>query len=790
MLKKIFVTLLGIFLGFTFLVIGLLSIAILIAYPQLPSLDEITNYSPKMPLMIYSKDGQLIGVYGEERRSFISIDQFPDNLKNAVLAAEDKRFYDHWGVDLIGVARAALSNFRSGKIESGASTITQQVARTFFLTNERSFKRKFYEALMAYKIERSLTKDQILELYFNQIYLGQRAYGFKAASHAYFNKPVQELSLAEASMLAGLPKAPSAFNPIVNPKRAKIRQKYILDNMLELKMISLTEHQEALNKKLHYEQSKLGIKEDALYVAEMIRQEMYKKYGEEAYTRGFRVYATVNYEDQVVATQSLRSTLRSKGTGKFMGAESFIDIQQIPEDRLDEKLDQYISSLHAVGNMLPAIVTEVNRNSLTLLIQGEENPVTLTGKSISFVANAINNSKFGNQKVQVGSVLRVIKTKNGWSLTQIPELQGAIVSIDAKTGAIKALVGGYDFYQKEFNRATHALRQPGSSFKPFVYSAAIERGVTASTLINDTPISLPGLGPKGGVWEPKNSDGKYNGLMTVHQALVSSKNMVSIRLMMAIGTDYTHQYIRRFGFDAKNHPKSLSLSLGAGAVTPLEMARAYAVFANGGYRVAPYIIDHIEDSNGNVLARTEPLVAKKNAPQAIDSRNAFIMYQIMKDVTRRGTAYKAYANLKRNDIAGKTGTTNDHKDTWFVGYTPSVVTAVYVGYDKPRSMGKEFGSTLALPIWINYMKHALSKIPQENTPTPARVVQKDGEFYYVERQQTNPNLIIDNRGPETDEGEELVPIDDIVNDIMQQGSTNESNTHQPQSRSENLENLF
>lgn len=750
MIKKTVITLFGLFIGLTLFGVGLIAVAVLIAYPKLPDLDAVTRYNPKMPLMIYSSDNKLIGVYGEERRTFTKIDEFPIILKYAVIAAEDKRFYDHWGVDTSGVLRAAIGNVASGKIESGASTITQQVARNFFLTNERSFTRKFNEALMAYKIERSLTKDQILELYFNQIYLGQRSYGFAAASRAYFNKPVKDLNVAEAAMLAGLPKAPSAFNPIVNPKRAKARQLYILNNMLELNMITRAQYDAAVKEDLHYQNGRSEVNEDALYVAETARQVMYEKYGEEAYTRGFRVYTTVSSSDQKAATTALRNTLSNFSRGRaFLGAEAYVDINRFPTENMPERVAQYLSNFHTVENMVPALVLKADKQSLTLQVQGEDQPVVLNGKALNFVQKAIGNSKLGNKQVQAGAVLRVTKSKNGsWQITQQPELQGAIVSIDAQSGAIRAMVGGYDFYQKEFNRATQALRQPGSTFKPFVYSAALQKGMTSGTSINDAPLSLPGLGPNGTTWNPKNSDGRYAGFITMHQALVASKNMVSIRILMAIGVDYAHQYVQRFGFSSASQPRSLSMALGSGATTPLEMARAYAVFANGGYRIAPYLIERIEDDHGNVLAHTEPLLAGKNAPRAIDARNAFIMYKIMQDVTRYGTAASA-SSLGRADIAGKTGTTNEQKDAWFVGYTPKLVTSVFIGYDQPRSMGRAgFGGAIALPVWINYMRHALNGTAVSNMPMPAGIVKNGNDYYYAEWQQTNPALPLDNRGDE------------------------------------------
>ncbi|MDO5687125.1 MAG: penicillin-binding protein 1A [Neisseria sp.] len=792
MIKKTLVTLFGLFLGLTLFAIGLLAVAVLMAYPKLPALDAVTRYNPKMPLMIYSSDDKLIGVYGEERRSFTKIDDFPLILKHAVIAAEDKRFYDHWGVDTTGVIRAAVGNVISGKIESGASTITQQVARNFFLTREQTFTRKFNEALMAYKIERSLTKDQILELYFNQIYLGQRAYGFAAAAQAYFNKPVQDLSIAEAAMLAGLPKAPSAFNPIVNPDRAKQRQLYILGNMLELNMVTREQHDAAAKEELFYQNGRSDVNEDALYVAEMARQIMYERYGEEAYTRGFRVYTTVSSQNQRAATAALRRTLNDFNRGRaFTGAEAYTDIGRFPAERFADRVAQYLSNFHAVENMMPALVTQADAQSLTLYVQGEAEPIQLQGKAMQFVRKAVNNAKMGERQVRPGAVLRVIKDKKGqWLLTQQPELQGALVSLDTQSGAILALVGGYDFYQKEFNRAIQALRQPGSTFKPFVYSAALQKGMTAGTSVNDAPLSLPGLGPNGTVWNPKNSDGKYAGFMTVHQALVASRNMISIRILMAIGVDYAHQYVQRFGFSASSQPRSLSMALGSGSTTPLEMARAYAVFANGGYRVAPYLIDRIYDDHGNLLARTEPLLAGKTAPQAIDPRNAYIMTHIMKDVTRFGTAASA-SSLKRSDIAGKTGTTNEQKDAWFVGYTPKLVTSVYIGYDTPRSMGRAgYGGRIALPVWIDYMRHALQGVPVSQQALPGKTVKIGGDYYYAEWQQTNPALPLDNRAEETPADELELLLDE--EGVPLQPNNLPSTTQQPPSPppSSSFDNLF
>ena len=745
MIKKIVTTCFGLVLGLCVFGVGLVAIAILVTYPKLPSLDSLQHYQPKMPLTIYSADGEVIGIYGEQRREFTKIGDFPEVLRNAVIAAEDKRFYQHWGVDVWGVARAVVGNIVAGGVQSGASTITQQVAKNFYLSSEKTFTRKFNEALLAYKIEQSLSKDKILELYFNQIYLGQRAYGFASAAQIYFNKDVKELTLAEAAMLAGLPKAPSAYNPIVNPERAKLRQKYILNNMLEEKMITLQQRDQALNEELHYERFVQKIDQSALYVAEMVRQELYEKYGEDAYTQGFKVYTTVRTDHQKVATEALRKALRNFDRGSsYRGAESYIDLSK-GED-VEETVSQYLSGLYTVDKMVPAVVLDVTKRKNVVIQLPSGKRVTLDGRSLGFAARAVNNEKMGESRIRRGSVIRVRNNGGRWVVVQEPLLQGALVSLDAKTGAVRALVGGYDFHSKTFNRAAQAMRQPGSTFKPFIYSAALSKGMTASTMVNDAPISLPGKGANGSVWTPKNSDGRYSGYITLRQALTASKNMVSIRILMSIGVGYAQQYIQRFGFKPSELPASLSMALGTGETTPLKIAEAYSVFANGGYRVSSHVIDKIYGSDGRLRAQMQPLVAGQNAPQAIDPRNAYIMYKIMQDVVRVGTARGAAA-LGRSDIAGKTGTTNDNKDAWFVGFNPDVVTAVYIGFDKPKSMGRAgYGGTIAVPVWVDYMRFALKGGQGKGMKVPEGVVSSNGEYYMKERMVTDPGLVVDNSG--------------------------------------------
>ncbi|XXQ68797.1 penicillin-binding protein 1A [Neisseriaceae bacterium B1] len=729
MIKSFITTVLGLLLGLFLFAVGLVTVAILVTYPKLPALDAIQRYQPKEPLTIYSSDGVIIGTYGDERRAFTTIDQFPKVLKDAVIAAEDKRFYQHWGVDLTGVARAVISNAQGGS-KQGASTITQQVARNFYLTNERTLTRKFNEALLAYKIEKNLTKDQILELYFNQIYLGQRAYGFAAAAKIYFNKPVQDLSLAEATILAGLPKAPSAFNPIVNPDRARLRQQYILNNMVELNMITPAERQKALDETLIYERHRLAIDQNSLYVAEMARQNLYERYGEDAYTQGLHVYTTVSIANQKAATTALRKALRNFDAGSaYRGAEQQFDLSKIQPEELDDELEQLLSNTYTVEGMVPAIVTRADKKGIGVYLQGGQK-FDIATANMGIARSAVGNKRLGDNALKVGSMIRVFKPKSGrWTVVQQPLIQGALVSLDVNTGAIRAMVGGYDFHNKTFNRATQSIRQPGSTFKPFVYSAALSKGMKADTLVNDAPITIRG-------WSPQNSDGNYAGMITLRSALTRSKNTVSVRILQAMGVKYARQYIQKFGFKEDQLPPSLSLALGSGSATPLQMAEGYAIFANGGYKVSAYVIDKIYDGKGNLRAEMQPLVARQNAPQVIDPRNAYVMTSIMRDVVQHGTAARANV-LGRSDLAGKTGTTNDFKDAWFVGYSPKIVTAVYVGYDTPASMGRRgFGGTLALPIWIDYMRFALNNVAPSQFQVPSGVTQQNGEVEIVGQQDT------------------------------------------------------
>nr|WP_244270658.1 penicillin-binding protein 1A [Chromobacterium subtsugae] len=742
----------GVFLGGVVLLAGAAAIAIIITYPRLQSLDVITDYRPKIPLRVYSADNQLLGEFGEERRSFSRIHEVPQLMKQAVLAAEDERFYQHSGIDYLGIMRAAVGNLVSGHARSGASTITMQVAKNFFLSSEKTFTRKFNEALLAFKIEHTLSKDQILELYFNQIYLGQRAYGFAAAAQAYYGKPINELSVAQMAMLAGLPKAPSAYNPIVNPERAKLRQQYVLRRMRELNFITQAQYDEALNEPLKLASQAADTSQPGQYVAEMVRQAMYERYKEAAYTEGFKVYTTLDSRHQKWAYDALRAGLvdydRKMG---YRGPESTIDLPSGGGEDLTEALDEAMGDLRDSGDMLPAIVLSASPSEIQAYMRGGKT-ISIKGAGLEFARRALSGKASQQLQIRRGSVIRVSANAKGyWEVVQMPEVEGAFVSLDTHTGAIKSLVGGFDFNRRSFNHVTQAWRQPGSSFKPFIYSSGIERGITPSTMINDAPLSVPGI--NGQNWEPKNDDGKFSGLITLRRGLTQSKNLVSVRVLMAVGTDYAQQYIQRFGFSAKQHPAYLPMALGAGSVTPLQMVEGYSVFANGGYRTKAYFIDRIEDQSGRVLAKTVPTVAGQNAQQAIDPRNAFIMRSMMGDVVRYGTGYRAMS-LGRTDLAGKTGTTSDWKDAWFVGFNPNLVAATWVGFDQPRSLGRYgYGGSAALPIWINYMGNALKGQPEVELPVPQGIVVKPGagqrggdEYYYQEFQKTNPELHIDNQG--------------------------------------------
>jgi len=698
----------------------LLAFAAAIIYPGLPSLETLTDYQPKIPLRVFSADGKLIAEFGEERRAMVRIGDVPQPLTQAILAAEDERFYQHSGVDYVGVARAAFSNFISGGVRQGASTITMQVARNFFLSKERTLARKFNEMLLAFKIESNLTKDQILELYFNQIYLGQRTYGFAAAAQTYFGKRLGEVNLAEAAMLAGLPKAPSRYNPIANFKRAKIRQQYVLRRMRELQMISEEELAAADQQAIVVKREVNEYPVHAEHFAEMVRQVLYERYQEDTYARGLRVYTTLRTSHQEVAYAATRHGVREYDRRHgYRGPEGYAELPDKPsEEALEDALQETTDS----DDIYAAVVAEAGPRLVRAYRRGGE-WVEIKDDGLKFASRSLGDKASPAQRIRRGAIIRVQRDEKGrWQITQLPAVEASLVSMDPRDGAIRALVGGFDFARNQYNHVTQAIRQPGSSFKPFIYSAALEKGFTAATVINDAPLTFTAAQTGSEPWEPKNFDGKFEGPMRLRTALAKSKNLVSVRILQAITPQYAQDYIARFGFDPKLHPPYLTMALGAGSATPLQMLTAYGVFANGGYRVTPYFIERVEDAKGNVLLAAQPKAAGAGAERVIDKRNAFIMTTIMRDVMRVGTGARAL-KLGRSDIAGKTGTTNEFVDAWFCGSVPELVAVAWIGFDTPHSLGRnETGAQAALPIWMAYMGTVLDGIPEQPLVPPEGVV--------------------------------------------------------------------
>ncbi|WP_425102817.1 penicillin-binding protein 1A [Burkholderia ambifaria] len=709
-----------------------LGYALVVAWPNMPSLDALTDYRPKVPLRIYTSDHVLIGEFGEERRDIVHFKEVPDSLKKAILAIEDARFYDHGGVDLTGIARAGFVALTNGHASQGASTITMQVARNFFLSSEKTYTRKIYEMLLAYRIERALTKDQILEVYMNQIYLGQRAYGFASAARVYFGKDLKDITLAEAAMLAGLPKAPSAYNPVVNPKRAKVRQEYILQRMLELNFITREQYDEAVAQPLVVKGAGREFSVHAEYVAEMVRQMMYAQYREETYTRGFNVVTTIDSADQQVAYTALRKGIMDyERRHGYRGPEGFIELPAGADDR-EQAIDDALLEHPDNGELIAAVVTAATPRQITVaFIDGST--ATIEGDNLRFASGALSANAQPNRRIRPGAIVRVVKNDAGkWSITQLPQVEGAFISIVPQDGAIRSLVGGFDYNKNKFNHVTQAWRQPGSSFKPFIYSASLDKGLGPATVINDGPLYFSAAETGGQPWEPKNYGGGFEGPMSMRTALQRSRNLVSIRILNQIGTKYAQQYITRFGFDADRHPAYLPMALGAGQVTPLQMAGAYSVFANGGFRVNPYLIAEVTDPNGAIVARAQPLIAEQNAPRAIDARNAYVTNSLLQSVAQRGTGARTNI-LKRTDLAGKTGTTNDSHDAWFAGYQHTLAAIAWIGYDNPRSLGdRETGGGLSLPVWIEYMGAALKGVPEFKPTMPDDVQSIGGELYFTE----------------------------------------------------------
>jgi penicillin-binding protein 1A len=708
---------------------GLMALAI--AYPNLPDVSELSNYRPKLPLRVFTSEGLLIGEFGEERRNLTPIKDVPEVMKDAVLAIEDARFYEHSGVDYLGVLRAALANLGREKSQ-GASTITMQVARNVYLSSEKTYTRKIYEILLTFKLEHLLTKDQILEIYMNQIFLGNRAYGFAAAAETYFGKPLKDLTVAEAAMLAGIPKFPSSANPIANFTRARERQLYIIDRMVEHGFITPEQASAAKQQELRIRPANESTRVHAEYVAEIVRQMMFAQYGDQTYSRGLNVYTSLNAEDQAAAYNALRrGILDYERRQPFRGPEKFVDLPAAAKDR-NEAIDDALTDRPDIGDMLAAVVVDAGPRKVLAVRQGGEK-IELSGDGLRGIQSGLSPKAAPAIKIRPGAVIRVVRAaRGGWESTQLPEVEGALVALDPRNGAVKALVGGFDFDKNKFNHVTQAWRQPGSSFKPFIYSASLEKGFSPTTVINDTPLFFDSSVTGGQPWEPKNYEGGFEGPMTMKRGLARSRNMISIRILQSITPQYAQDWVTRFGFDADKHPPYLTMALGAGSVTPMQLAAGFSVFANGGYRVNPFLVTRITDQSGKVLVESQP-AGLVETNRAIDARNAFVMNTMLQEVARSGTAARAQAALKRPDIGGKTGTTNDSMDAWFAGYQPTLAAVVWMGYDTPRNLGaRETGGGLSLPIWINFMQAALKNVPVSEPKPPEGVVRIGSDWYYEE----------------------------------------------------------
>ena len=708
----------------------LVSLALAVAYPNLPPISGLTDYRPKLPLRIMSSDAVLLAEFGEERRRFTPISRIPKVMQDAVLAIEDARFYRHGGVDYVGIIRAGLAQLNKAKSQ-GASTITMQVARNFYLSTEKTFTRKIYEILLALKIESQLSKEQILEVYMNQIFLGQHAYGFAAASEIYFGKPLQQITVAEAAMLAGLPQAPSAYNPISNPERATRRQQHIIQRMLDNGFITPQQAEAARKQELTY-RGDADSGAHAEYVAETVRQLIHSQYGEETTTRGLVVHVTINAADQAAAYRALRrGLLNFERRQIYRGPEAYVDLPADPKE-VDLRVAEALSEHADNDELKAAVVLEAGPKKVVAVLQTGES-ITIMGDGLKPVASGLANKAGPMIQIRRGAVVRAIQGPKGdWILTQQPEVEGALVAMEPATGAIRALVGGFDFDKNKFNHAVQAWRQPGSSFKPFIYSAALEKGFTPHTVVNDAPLFFDAGATGSQPWEPKNYDGKFEGPMPLKQALARSKNMVSIRVLQSIGVHHAQAWAARFGFDADKHPPYLTMALGAGSVTPLQMVGAYSVFANGGYRVNPLLITRVTDSQGRVLQQSQAPTVNESM-RVIDPRNAFVMTQLMGEVTRAGTAALVQQTFKRADLYGKTGTTNDSMDAWFAGYHRDLAAVVWIGYDNPRKLGdRETGGGLALPVWIDYFGQAIKRLPVREQQVPEGLIRVGADWVFEE----------------------------------------------------------
>ncbi len=754
--------------GFAILTAGLVAVVAAYFYiaPQLPPIERLKEVQLQVPLRVYSGDGGLIAEFGEQHRTPIRYENLPPLVVNAILATEDDRFFEHPGVDYQGLLRAAMELVRTGEKRQGGSTITMQVARNFFLSSEKTYLRKLTEIFLALKIERHLSKQEILELYLNKIYFGQRAYGIAAAAQVYYGVPIGELTVPQIAMIAGLPKAPSSNNPVSNPERALERRNYVLGRMYVLGFIDAEQYRMALEEADTARLHKAAVNVEAPYLAEMVRAYMVEHFGEDAYVAGYRVFTTLASERQATANAALRSGLLAYD--RRHGYRGVIRHTETDSDAEEDELRRSLDDVDSVGGLLPALVTKVDGKSASIYL-AEHGVAQLDWDGLSWARPYRSINSRGPELNSAGELLKagdLIYVEGlpdgGWRLAQLPQVSGALVSVNPRDGAIVALVGGFDFYRSKFNRAVQAQRQPGSSFKPFIYSAALAKGYTVASLFNDAPVVFndPSLET---TWRPENYSGKFYGPTRMREALTHSRNLVSIRLLQAIGPAYAADYVRRFGFTPDQTPRELSLALGSGSATPLEMARAYAVWANGGFYVEPYFIREIRDVDDNVLFKANPPLACPECEQArvaealpaetavaapqveeqneqysavseaaepapllaervVDATNVYLMTSMMQDVIKRGTARRAM-ELGRNDLAGKTGTTNDQRDAWFCGYNRSLVTTVWVGFDRVQPLGNgETGGRAALPIWIDYMREALQGVPDVVLPQPPGLV--------------------------------------------------------------------
>ncbi len=707
-------------LAFLFIIAGSIYLYL---QSQLPSVDFLKVVQLQTPLRIYSLDGKLIGEYGQKRRIPVSYEQIPQTLVEAVLATEDRRFFQHSGVDIVGLTRASVELVKTGAKTQGGSTITMQVARNFFLTRKKSYMRKINEIMLAMNIDRTLSKEKVLELYLNTIYFGNRAYGVAAAADVYYGKTLEQLTLPEMAMLAGLPQAPSAHNPLSNPTAALDRRNHVLLRMYEEGIINESAYKEAVATPLTEKYHERKIEVEAPYVAEMVRQALYQKFGPDTYTRGYKVYTTVDSELQRKANEVLENGLLDYDKRhRYRGPVGQIDLNKAVD--LEARI-VYLKKFPYIHQLFPVMVTDYNEKGIKAISANNPN---------IFIPTARISWKLSSHALKPGDVVYVLQSgPDEFSLVQIPQVQGAFVALNSKTGAITALDGGFDFYTNNFNHAAQAMRQAGSSFKPFIYSAALEKGFTLASVINDAPVTIQEPGQP--VWRPQNDEKKFYGPTRLRIGLTKSRNLVAIRLLLAIGIPYAIHYVERFGFLPEQLPPTLSLALGTLDATPLQMATGFATFSNGGYKVEPYLIDHVNDEQDHILLKSEPhatcsaanpdssfLITGNSCPQPIITpQNAYLMTSIMQDVMVSGTASKA-SILKRKDLAGKTGTSSDQKDAWFIGYNPDLVVSVWVGYSRTQKSLYEHGATAALPIWINFMQFALKGKPDVPFTMPEGIV--------------------------------------------------------------------